>query len=306
MLSALGVVRFSDLAGIQYLGSRGESLACVDALRRILAWPERPKSVRLLTAEKSHAFLLEFEREVPVAIKNGFSSGYRGAGPTALADALTLLQAANLDVEEVEVGHEVVERLGASALTRADLNHIEACEPVRPTRWHDYIYAIYEGMQREAHVWSQFHPVMPFGILDRRLADLALDFHEAPDRVLMDGFRRLEDQIRERTGLAEHGAKLFSQAFAGDDSRLVWNMRPNARGAKPEPIEKGEQAGRAQLFIGAYQTFRNPRAHRTLNHSAVEALSEFLVLNQLFRFEAEAVERPASGDPDKAGSKPQH
>lgn len=38
MLSALGVVRFSDLAGVQYLGARGESLACVDALRRVLAW----------------------------------------------------------------------------------------------------------------------------------------------------------------------------------------------------------------------------------------------------------------------------
>lgn len=239
-----------------------------------------------------------------MAIKNGFSSGYRGAGPTGLADALTLLEAANVDVEEVEVGHEVVERLGASALTRADLDHIEVSAPVRPTRWYDDIYAVYEGKHREAHVWSQFHPVMPFGIQDLRLADLALDFHEAPDRVLMDGFRWLEDRIRERTGLAEHGAKLFSQAFAGDDSRLVWNAGPNARGAKPEPIEKSEQAGRAQLFTGAYQAFRNPRAHRTLNHGAAEALSEFLILNQLFLFEAEAVERPASGDPDKAASRP--
>jgi uncharacterized protein (TIGR02391 family) len=144
---------------------------------------------------------------------------------------------------------------------------------------------------------------MPFGILDPRLADLALDFHAAPDRVLLDGFRRLEDRIRERTGLAEHGTKLFSQAFAGDDSRLVWNMPSNARGAERDLIEKGEQAGRAQLFTGAYQAFRNPRAHRTLNHSAAEALSEFLVLNQLFRFEAEAVERLASGDPDGAASK---
>jgi hypothetical protein len=115
MLSALGVVRFADLAGIQYLGSGGDSLACVDALRRVLAWPERPTAVRLLTAETSHAFLLTFEREVPVAVKDGFSSGYRGTGPTALADALTLLQAANLEVEEVEVGGDLLERLSVSA-----------------------------------------------------------------------------------------------------------------------------------------------------------------------------------------------
>jgi len=206
------------------------------------------------------------------------------------------MEAANLDVEEVEIGHDVMARLGVSALTRTDLDQIEASAPVRPTRWYDYVYAIYEGKHREVSVWSRFHPVMPFGILDVRLADLALDFHVAPDRVLLDGFRRLEDRIRERTGLAEHGAKLFSQAFAGDDSALVWN-KPAKRGAAPDLIEKSEQAGRAQLYTGAYQAFRNPRAHRTLNHSAAEALGEFLVLNQLFRFEAEAVERPSCSEP---------
>lgn len=208
-----------------------------------------------------------------------------------MADALALLQAVHLDVDEVAVGREVMTRLGASALTRADLDSIEASSPIRPMRWYDYIYAVYEDKRLDACVWTQFHPVMPFGILDTRLADLALDFHEAPDRVLLDGFRRLEDQIRERTGLREHGAKLFSQAFAGDASRLIWNMPPNEEDEELAPIDKGEQAGRASLFTGAFQAFRNPRAHRTLNLSQAGALSEFLVLNQLFRFEAEAVPR---------------
>jgi hypothetical protein len=75
----------------------------------------------------------------------------------ALADALMLLQAAKLDVEEIEVAHEVVERLGASALTRADLGQIERSAPLRPTRWYDYVYAIYESKHRDARVWSQFH-----------------------------------------------------------------------------------------------------------------------------------------------------
>lgn len=303
MLSALGVVRISDLAGIQYLGSSGDSLACVDALRRVLAWPERPNAVRLLTADQLHAFLLNFEGKVPVVIKNGFASGYRGTGPGALAEALILLQAAKLEVEEIEVTHEVVERLGASALTQADLDQIETSAPRRPTRWYDYVYAIYDNEHGEACVWGRFDSVMPFGILDPRLVDLALDFHEAPDRVLLDGFRRLEDQIRDRTGIVEHGAKLFSQAFAGDDSRLVWKVPQSARSTKPGLIDKGEQSGRVQLFTGAYQAFRNPRAHRTPSHSAAEALSEFLILNQLFRFEAEAVERPAPADPDGAATK---
>lgn len=296
MLTALGVIRLSDLAGIQYLGTGADSLACVHALRRVLAWPERPRSVRLLTSGQVHAFLLTFEREIPVAIKDGFSSGYRGTGPSALADALMLVGAAYLEIEEVEVRREVVERLSASALTQADLDDIESAEPVRPMRWHDYVHAIYEGQRNETSVWRQFEPVMPFALIDPRLADLALDFFSAPDRVLLDGFRRLEDRIRERTGLSEHGTKLFSQAFAGDESRLTWHGPAQARGSKADLIDKGEQAGRAQLFIGAYQAFRNPRAHRTFALGSAEALSEFLLLNQLFRFEADAIERPTSVD----------
>lgn len=300
MLTALGLVRLSNLAGIQYLGTGGDSLACIHALRRVLTWPERPKSVRLLTSAQAHAFLLTFECEIPIAIKDGFSSGYRGTGPSALADALSLLQASNLDVEEVEVRKVVLERLSASALTQADLDEIESARPVRPMRWYDYVYSVDEGRRNQPSVWAQFEPVMPFALVDPRLADLALDLLGAPDRVLLDGFRRLEDRIRERTGLSEHGAKLFSQAFAGEESRLTWRGVPKGRGSKPDYIDKGEQAGRAQLFTGAYQAFRNPRAHRTLNVCATEALSEFLLLNQLFRFEAEAIERPTTADDRQA------
>ena len=296
MLTALGVVRLSDLAGIQYLGTDADSLACVHALRRVLAWSEQPRSIRLLTSERIHAFLLTFECEIPVAIKNGFSSGYSGTGPSALADALELLRAFNFDVEEVEVRREVLARLSASALTWTDLDDIESAEPVRPMRWYDYIYAIYGGRRSKTSVWDQFEPTMPFALIDPRLADLALDFPSAQDHVLLDGFRRLEDCIRERTGLAEHGTKLFSQAFAGDESRLTWPGPAKGRGSKSALIDKGEQAGRAQLFIGAYQAFRNPRAHRTLVVGAAEALREFILLNQLFRFESDAMERPTSVD----------
>jgi uncharacterized protein (TIGR02391 family) len=283
MLTALGVVRLSDLAGIQYLGTGGDSLACVRALCRVLAWPERPRSVRLLTSEQLHAFLLTFEREAPIAIK-------------ALADALMLLSASRADVEEIQVRREVLERLSASALTRADLSLIESAEPVRPMRLYDYVHAVYQGRRSEASVWGQFEPVMPYALIDPRLADLALDFFSAHDRVLLDGFRRLEDRIRERTGLVEHGTKLFSQAFAGDESRLTWHGQAKGRGSKPDLIDKGEQAGRAHIFVGTYQAFRNPRAHRTSVVDAAEALGEFLMLNQLFRFEAKAIERQTSLD----------
>ena len=47
--------------------------------------------------------------------------------------------------------------------------------------------------------------VVPFAIVDGRLVDLALSFWEEPDHRLVTGYRRLEDIVRERTGLQEHG-----------------------------------------------------------------------------------------------------
>jgi hypothetical protein len=75
-----------------------------------------------------------------------------------------------------------------------------------------------------------------------------------------------------------HGAKLFSAAFLGDDPLLKWQVDDEA-----------EQKGRANLFTGAFMAFRNPRAHRIQSDNSHEQLSEFLLLNQLFRLEADAV-----------------
>lgn len=109
-------------------------------------------------------------------------------------------------------------------------------------------------------------------------------FFENPDHSLQVGFRRLEDVIRDRATSKEFGVKLFNQAFLGDESRLHW----------PEVLG-GEQAGRAQMFSGAFATYRNPRAHREA--IGTESLVEFLALNQLFLLEASAEERPPSAQP---------
>ncbi|MCH7343344.1 TIGR02391 family protein [Pelomonas sp. CA6] len=312
MFGDLGKVRFSELAAIQYHGLSGISRSCLDAIRRILQFGERPDLALLLTVDHGHAFLLCSEQDGDVAIKSGLSSGYRGEGPTALADALRALMAADIEIEEVRVSADLLERLELSALTKADLDFIKASEPVRPTSWYDYIYGIFEDKDVESSTWQQFPEVMPWHVIDERLNDLAVRFSESPDRAILDGFRRLEDRIRERLKSREHGTRLFSIAFAGDKPALVWleEVDENARllamlkGAeslneleRPQPLElidRGEQTGRAQLFTGAYQAFRNPRAHRHLNESRSEQLAEFLVLNQLFLLERAAVASPES------------
>lgn len=109
--------------------------------------------------------------------------------------------------------------------------------------------------------------------------DLAITFWNSPDAQLFTAYRRLEDRIRERLGIGEIGAKLCSTAFY-PPGRLYW-----------PGIENGEQVGRANLFIGAFTAYRNPRAHRQLKEPPASQLTEFLLVNQLYRLEGEAVIR---------------
>jgi len=47
--------------------------------------------------------------------------------------------------------------------------------------------------------------------------------------------------------------------------------------------------GRANPFKGAVMAHRNPLAHRKFKISAVSALSEFLLLNHLYKLEGQAI-----------------
>jgi hypothetical protein len=50
----------------------------------------------------------------------------------------------------------------------------------------------------------------------------------------------------------------------------------------------GERTGRANLFVGAYLAYRNPRAHHEKKPDKREQLSEFLLLNHLYKLQREA------------------
>jgi uncharacterized protein (TIGR02391 family) len=122
--------------------------------------------------------------------------------------------------------------------------------------------------------------VIPFAIIDRRLTDLALAFWDNPNDSILTGYKRLEDILRARTSIKTHGTRLFSEAFGKDESKLTWSN-----------IDNAEHAGRAQLFTAAFMAFRNRRAHREIQHNREKELAEFLLLNQLFSLEEEAIER---------------
>lgn len=272
------MIRRNSLAGIQYAGLPGISEACVQAIQRMLQYNDHIDSAKLLTNNHDHCLLLVVDEHDRVAVKSGFASGYSGEGPRALARALQLLLDHGVDIEEVEVERAVLDRLDASGLTTRDLETIDAAKNVRPMRIYDYIYDATGQIKFLGMHWSRFPAVLPFSIIDERVADLALRFFDEPSDTLLKGFRRLEDTVRQRTESQEHGAKLFSQAFQGDGAKLTW-----------QGVQPSELVGRVNLFTGAYMAHRNPRAHREIGEDMTALLSEFLLLNHLFKLESSAV-----------------
>jgi len=270
------------LAGIEYHGVAGASADCEAAVLRLLTLGANLARALILTSGRDHAFLLFNDVGDPIAIKSGFASGYGGAGPTAFSRVVEFLNGHGVEIDEVEVTEDLLERLDDSALTLTDVDGIEQGKRVRPGRWgNDYIRAHERDTGHDRTLWQTLPTVMPYALLDPRLVELALDFEIDADARLNLGYRRLEDIVRERTGLKLHGAKLFSATFQGETPPLAWDV--------PDPAEA---TGRALLFAGVYMAYRNPRAHREMTRG--QHLAEFLLLNQLFKLEADAIANPAA------------
>ncbi len=269
-------------AGIEYHGIAGASDAGEAAVLRLLASGGNLDRALILTSGRNHAFLLFNGVGDAIAIKSGFASGFGGAGPTALSRVVAFLNGHGVAIDEVDITDDLLERLDDSALTLADVEAIEHGKRLRPGRWgNDYIREHERDTGHDRTLWQTFPSVMPYALLDPRLVELALDFEADADGRLNLGYRRLEDIVRERTGLKLHGAKLFSAAFQGEMPPLVWDV--------PDPADA---TGRALLFAGVYMAYRNPRAHREMTRG--QHLAEFLLLNQLFRLEADATANPAA------------
>jgi hypothetical protein len=284
-------------AGIQYMGLAGMSKSCLQAVERLLNTGARIEQVMLLTAGQTHALLLQEESLGTIAVKSGFRTGYSGEGPSTLSATLHLLNAFDVEVEEIEVKAALIERLDDSALTQGDLDDIEKAAPMRPRRWYGYMLPNSCHDDGPAAFIGRLPELMPWGMLDRRLVQAALGFEANPDHALLVGFRQLEDLVRARLGQEVGEGRAFVTAFVGDRSKLTW-----------EKVSAGEHSARGQLFTGAYGAFRNPRAHGIIEGRDVSVLQEFMLLNLLYTLERSAIDRPAptESDEDTAPAKPKN
>ncbi len=266
----------TKLAGIDYRGTAGISRHCIDAVLEMIHFGREINTVKILTCGSDHschhALLLNVDIDVDVAIKSGFTSGYPGEGPRSFSYILSVLSKYTDEIDEYVVPRKFIQRIDNSALTLKDLDWLFKQTPLRPQRWYDYIYERHTIPNQFTHY---FPTEIPIALIDDRLLDIALSLKQNPDNALMNGYRLLEQVIKEKSGLTkETGAKLFSKAFTGENSSLCW-----------ENLDGSESTGRANMFSSIFMAFRNRRAHQQLDSNACDELREFMLLNQLFILE---------------------
>src|SRR5258708_1745817 len=194
------LMTLKSLAGIGYAGTPGSLADCGTAVLQRLFHGDRVASVKILTHVDRHCILLMTGTRDVVAIKSGFASGYLGEGPSAFSFVLNVLMSYGLELAEYDVPAEVLERLDASALTDKDLKMLEDGRPVRPMRLYEYC-AIDSDKRSQGTLFSGLEPRLPLALIDSRIIDLAIHFEEQPDSNLLTGYRRLEDLVRERSGI---------------------------------------------------------------------------------------------------------
>lgn len=100
------------------------------------------------------------------------------------------------------------------------------------------------------------------------------------------------DFIRDRTGLEDDGDRLIGKAFSLEDPFLVLTDLATESGMN-------DQKGFMQVFKGAYQGIRNPKAH-SLEHDLTEQkAAQYLVLASLLARRVDEATQVKRADPKK-------
>lgn len=92
--------------------------------------------------------------------------------------------------------------------------------------------------------------------------------------AVLNSITALFDFIRSRTGLDEDGDKLIGQVFSLDHPLLVLSEIVSESG-------QNDQKGFMQIFKGAYQGIRNPKAHSINSDLTPTNAAQYLVFSSL-------------------------
>lgn len=279
----------SDTKQLDFVGSTEITESCIQAILRYLHFGDQIQSAKLLSdPHNRHAFLLFLSNYHLVITRSGFTSGYNGEGPAGLAYILLLLKSFNIDTNELKISKKTMDKLNNSKLSPADIQSIYESNGGY-IGIEDYIYFSRNRDMKKEQTWSRFPVTTPYKMIDARMHDLILEYHDNPDSSLSSGFRRLEDILKVRTETSLFGAKLCEHAFLGENSKLTWN------------VDLAEKNSRANYFKSTFSLYRNRRAHNEIGRNNVNDMTELLALNSLFLLEKEATLNNSSFGTRSAG-----
>jgi hypothetical protein len=258
---------------VEYVGWENITQSCIEGLMHYLQSKNTSHNynVKLITYINQHGLIIYNEQKPTVVIKPGFTSD-SGTGQQGLAYAISILEEYNIEIEEVIINYKLFNKINRNTLNNKDFETLAKSPNVRPYRIQEYGYN-----KNKYNIESKLPLPIPLRLIDHRIRDLAINFWTDPGEKITTGFKRLETLIKQRINTEESSSSIFARAFMGKSSTLQW-----------QELNPEEQKGIGNLFIGAYQGFRNPRAHREIFVSEEDALSEFFTLNHLFRLENKA------------------
>lgn len=267
---------------IQYLGTP-YTQDCLDAIGFILQTQQRIEKALLLSYDQSHAYLIKSARNIYI-IRSGFTSGYLGEGPKGLASSLQLFLKHNIEVVEIIITAKTMKKVNHSSLSDSDIEKILITKVVRPTNIYEYIYAIYKTTQYQIEN-DRYYPLgPPFHLIDERIFDLALKFNDDPNYSILTAYTRLEDIVKVK--INDHSLfsnNLLKTAFISDKQRKsIYSCD-----ATNEKVSNALGC----LFTNIFTAYRNERAHSEVDKPYSLQLREFLLINELYLLENEAIKR---------------
>lgn len=268
----------SHASGIRFIATFLSAHESYKAVQLVLQSEECLKIAYILTYENHHCILFENDFGEMIAVNSGFASGYGGAGHAAFSRSLAAIKFHHLEINEILIPEKLFQKFQAGLLSGNEWKRIERLKKIKHATYVDYMLDGHHAYSDDYYPWHEFEPILPFGLIDQRISDLAKSFSKNPDEAILKGFRRLEDILRLRTSLKSSSQGLVRECFLNKKPMLTWKN-----------IEAGEITGLANLFMGAFAAYRNPRAHSEIIKNRDSLVREFMILNHLFCLEASTV-----------------
>ena len=265
--------------GIQYLGKRGLTYPCVQAMATILTSPYPCGEITVVFQEQADGedhtavcfVIWDWLYYGMTIVPDGFGT-HSGTGGWGLDVVLALIQFFQIPLKEKWVEADQFERIASGHPTTSDyeqLHEPDHCTPSWPSHLQDYEYrghALWTDLPRET---SQF----PYWLIEPELLGDVKDIERNPGSAVFQAARRLEMLVR---ALGPYPAELVGQA-------LVNQAMGEGRPFEPQGATASERQAWAHLFRGVMGAIRNPEGHRDQQLKLEDAIGQILTVNMLLR-----------------------